>query len=328
MVTVVAALLAAALVAAGSSSGNSAPAPAASVPPGIPGIFDKVSPSVVTIVTDSGLGSGVVWSNNGTIVTADHVVAGSSRVQIELANGKLLDGTVRAEDPITDLAVVTAASTALRAATFAKTLPEVGELAIAIGSPLGFANTASVGIVSALQRALPGDPGQSPTLLNLLQTDAGISPGDSGGALVDSRGQVIGINEAYIPPSDGAVLIGFATPATTVDTIVRQLLDHGRATHAYFGAQLGDPSSDGAQPGSVGVDEGMVVLAVAPGGPAANAGLQPGDVIETLGATPVPSTVSFVTALRSRKPGTAVRVTFVRGTTELTTTVTLIEQPV
>lgn len=216
-------------------------APAAEM--GIPAIVSKVTPSVVTITTSSGLGSGVVWSRDGTIVTADHVVTGSTHVTIELANGKLVNGRVLAEDPIADVAVVKADRTGLPPATFAKQLPKVGAVAIAIGSPLGFTNTANAGIVSGLGRSFPGSPGQTPVPLDLLQTDADISPGDSGGALVDAKGHVIGINEAYIPPSEGAVSIGFATPATTVSRIVGQLLKHSKAT-------LSEPPTTWFSPGN------------------------------------------------------------------------------
>ena len=222
--------------AAGAASTARATAPAAQS--GIPALVSSVSPSVVTIITGDGLGSGVVWSTDGMIVTADHVVTGSTKVKIQFSDGNVVNGRVLAGDRVTDLAVVRADRNKLRAATFAKTLPKVGALAIAIGSPLGFENTASAGIVSGLHRSLPGGPGQSPPLLDLVQTDADISPGDSGGALVDAQGHVVGINEAFIPPSEGAVSIGFATPAPRVARIVGQLLKHGEATHPSGGAQL------------------------------------------------------------------------------------------
>ncbi|MDQ1431942.1 MAG: serine protease DegQ [Actinomycetota bacterium] len=294
---------------------------------GIPGIVAKLSPSVVTIMTTTGLGSGVVWSSDGTIVTADHVVTGSTQVTIQFEDGKIVDGLVVAGDPTTDLAVVKANRTGLPAATFSKTPPKVGDLAVAIGSPLGFENTANAGIVSGLGRSFPGTPGQTPTSLDLLQTDADISPGDSGGALIDAQGQVIGINEAYIPPSAGAVSIGFATRATTVEQVIPQLLKTGKAVHPYFGAQLSELTPQTAQQLNVGANAGMAVQAVVPGGPAANAGIQVGDVITAMDKTQVLTTVDFITALRSHQPGDVVTVTLVRGTTTLAAKVTLSEQP-
>jgi S1-C subfamily serine protease len=228
-------------VAASSSSTNRSPMTGAVVPaaqPGIPALVSKISPSVVTIITSDGLGSGVVWSSDGNIVTANHVVTGSKRVTVQFDNQKTVKGTVVAGDPITDLAVVKVDRTGLPAATFAKATPKLGALAIAIGSPLGFENTVNAGIVSGLGRSFPGSPGQTP--IDLIQTDADIAPGDSGGALVDAQGRIIGINEAFIPPSAGAVSIGFATPATTVLDIVPQLLARGRAVHQSVGSQLSE----------------------------------------------------------------------------------------
>jgi serine protease DegQ len=325
---------AAAIVVAGwSTSTNRTPTTAkagAVVPaaqPGIPALVSKTSPSVVTILTNDGLGSGVVWSSDGNIVTANHVVTGSKRVTVQFEDGKTVKGATIAGDPITDLAVVKVDRTGLPAATFAKATPRVGALAVAIGSPLGFENTVNAGIVSGLGRSFPSAPGQPPTMLDLIQTDADIAPGDSGGALVDARGQVIGINEAYIPPSAGAVSIGFATPATTVLDIVPQLLERGRAVHPSFGAQLSQLTPDTAQQLDVGTDAGMVVQGVTAGGPAAGAGIQPGDVITAMDTTQSPTTAAFATALRSHQPGDAVTVTIVRGTSTLTPKVTLGEQP-
>jgi S1-C subfamily serine protease len=296
-------------------------------PPSIPDLVSRLSPSVVTISTTNGIGSGVVWSRDGIIVTANHVVTGSTQVSVELRDGSLVGARVLAGDPITDLAVVKADRAGLQPATFATTPPRVGVLAVAMGSPLGFANTASAGIVSGMGRSMPGTPGQSPTLLDLLQTDANISPGDSGGALVDDHGQVIGINEAYIPPAQGAVSIGFATPATIVNVIVPQLLQSGKARHPYFGAQLSEVAADTAQQSLVGTGAGVIVNTVVTGGPAARAAIKVGDLITTMDKTRVPTVVAFITALRSHRPGDVVTITIMRGTTTHTTDVTLTEQP-
>jgi len=300
-------------------------APAAQ--PGIPALVSKLSPAVVTILTSDGLGSGVVWSSDGLIVTADHVVRGSTQVAVQFADGKTVRGAVVAGDRITDLAVVKVHRAGLPAATFAKAMPRVGALAVAIGSPFGFENSANAGIVSGLGRSFPGPPGQAPTALDLIQTDADIAPGDSGGALVDADGRVIGINEAYIPPSAGAVSIGFATPATTVIDIVPELLERGRVMHPSIGAQLSELTPDTAHQLHVGTDAGMVVLRVTDGGPAAGAGIQPGDVITALGTTRSPTSTAFVSALRAHEPGDVVTVTVVRGTSTITPELTVSEQP-
>ncbi|HET6812552.1 MAG TPA: trypsin-like peptidase domain-containing protein, partial [Actinomycetota bacterium] len=237
---VVAAVLAAALAGCGLArepEARSAPAPLTAAAPqanasaqavaagDIPAVVRKVEPSVVTIFVGNGLGSGVVWARDGTVVTNHHVIesAGTGgRVQVAFADGRRVAGRVRASDPITDLAVVKADRTDVPPAAFQRSLPVVGELAVAIGSPLGLESTVTAGIISGLHREIPGADQQS--LVDLLQTDAAISPGNSGGALVNGRGEIVGINEAYLPPSTGAVSLGFAIPSTTVVDVVRQLL--------------------------------------------------------------------------------------------------------
>ena len=168
----------------------------------------------------------------------------------------------------------------LQPATFQPAPPVVGELAVAMGSPLGFQNTITAGIISGLHREIPGSAEQGiRSLVDLIQTDAAISPGNSGGALVNGRGEVVGINVAYIPPEQGAVAIGFAIPGATAVDVVGQLLRNGRATHSYLGIQPDQVTREVAA--ELGLDEasGVVVLAAIDGGPAAKAGLRPGDVI-------------------------------------------------
>jgi S1-C subfamily serine protease len=310
--------------AAGSSKGARAVAPAAE--PGIPAIVQRVSPSVVTILTADGLGSGIVWSADGTIVTDAHVVAGNDRVMVAFADGRRVSGTVMAGDDATDLAVVKADRSGLPAAKFSRAQPPVGGLAIAIGSPLGFANTVSAGVVSGLQRSIPGSAQQGPPLANLVQTDAAISPGDSGGGLLNDKGEVIGINEAFLPPSTGAVSIGFATPASTVEQIVPQLLKNGKAAHPFIGVQVAQLTPDLAQQLGVKASQGAVVLSVDSGSPADKAGIQEGDVITAVDSTQVAAVEDFAGALRSHQPGDVVTLKIVRGRTTKTVKVTLAEQ--
>jgi S1-C subfamily serine protease len=306
------------------SSSNSAQVPAAQ--PGIPAIVQKLSPSVVTIITDQGLGSGVVWNADGTIVTDDHVIANATQLTVAFADGRRVPGHVVAGDPVTDLAVVKADRTGLPAAQFETALPHVGALAIAIGSPLGFQNTVSAGVVSGLQRSIPGSAQQTRSLVNLIQTDAAISPGDSGGALVDGNGKVIGLNEAYLPPSTGAVSIGFAIPAETVSDIVPQLLKNGKAVHPFFGVQIADLTPDIAQQFGLKASQGVVVLDVVGGSPAAQAGIQAGDVITQVDTTPVNTVEDFIGALRPHQPGDSVLTTVVRGGSTMRIKVTLTDQ--
>ena len=294
----------------------------------IPGIVRRVEPSVVTISHDQGTGSGVVWSKDGVLVTNAHVVGDARTVEVAFFDGRRAGGRVRATDPDTDLAVVDVERKDLRPATFQEQLPAVGELAVAMGSPLGFQNTITAGIISGLHRQIPGSAEQGiRSLVDLVQTDAAISPGNSGGALVNGRGQVVGINVAYIPPEQGAVAIGFAIPGATAVDVVGQLLRNGRASHSYLGIQPDQVTTEVAA--QLGLDQarGVVVLSVVGGGPAAQAGLRPGDVIVRLDDANVDTVEDLFGELRQRRPGSQVRLTLVRDGRERQATVTLADRP-
>jgi serine protease DegQ len=294
----------------------------------IPGIVRKVEPSVVTISHDQGTGSGVVWSKDGVVVTNAHVVGEVRDVEIAFFDGQRADGRVRAADPDTDLAVVDTERKDLKPATFQEELPAVGELAVAMGSPLGFQNTVTAGIVSGVHREIPGSAREDiRSLVDLIQTDAAISPGNSGGALVNGRGQVVGINVAYIPPEQGAVAIGFAIPAATAVDVVGQLLKNGRATHSYLGIQPNQVTSEVAS--QLGLDQarGVVVLEVVEAGPADRAGLRPGDVIVRMDDAAVDTVEDLFGELRQRKPSSQVRITYIRDGREQQATATLADRP-
>ncbi len=293
----------------------------------IPDIVARVQPSVVAILTDQAEGSGVVWSGDGVIVTNNHVVAGARRIEVGFADGQRAAGQLVATDPQTDLAVVRASRSSLPAATFADALPRVGELAIAMGNPLGFENTVTAGIISGLGRAIPGAAQAAPALIDLMQTDAAISPGNSGGALVAADGRVAGINVAYIPPSAGAESLGFAIPAPTVRHVVTQLLASGRVRHPFFGVQPAPLTPEIAQRFNLGQTRGVLILDVTPASPAANAGIRPGDVLTRAADRPLATVEDFLAALRTRNPGDSLQVTLARGGDEQTVTVRLGERP-
>jgi serine protease DegQ len=314
---------------ASSGATPTAPPAAANGANGIPALVDRVQPSIVAIVVrtpnGSGEGSGVVWNRDGDIVTNAHVVAGAERVEVVLASGEQLQGQVRARDERTDLAIVEV-KRKLPPARFRATLPQVGELAVAIGSPLGFENTVTAGIVSGLQRSIPSG-GQTPALVDLIQTDAAISPGNSGGALVGADGRVIGVNVAYIPPSTGAVALGFAIPAPTVTDAARQLLRTGHVRHAYLGIvplSVTDAIAAGLEIGS---DRGVLAYQVPGGTPAARAGLRNGDVILRLDGVQIASVEDLFSALRGKEPGDEVTVTFLRDGARMTRSVRLGDLP-
>lgn len=295
----------------------------------VPAVAARVEPSVVTILTGGGNGSGVVYAADGLIVTNEHVVRGTTTVQVAFADGHRVAGTVRAADAVTDVALVQADRRDVPPARFQPALPVVGSLAVVIGSPLGFENSVTAGVISGLHREIPGSATQgSQSLVDLIQTDAAISPGNSGGALVTAAGEVVGLSEAYIPPQAGAVSLGFAIPAATVIDVADQLQRTGRARHAFAGLAPAAITPDiAARLGLPGTD-GVIVGGLVPGGPAEAAGLRPGDVLLALDGQPLRRPEDFLAALRPRDPGDVVTLR-VRGTdgAQRDVAVTLTDRP-
>ena len=302
---------------------SAAPPPAAApVFTGFADVVERVSPSVVTVQLADGVGSGVVLRSD-IIVTNAHVVGNAREVTIGYADGVSSAGQVLAADEVTDLAVVRTQRRDLPVPEYRSELPRPGEVAIAIGSPLGFENTATAGIISGLNRNIPDSADAGASLVDLIQTDASISPGNSGGALLDANGRVVGINEAYIPPTAGAVSLGFAIPTSTVLDVTEQLLRDGRATHPYLGVSTSRLTPAIRRELGVPVESGALVRGVERGSPAASAGLRPGDVIVDLAGTPVESVEDLLGALRRTPPGSQQPVVVVRGGERVTLTVTV-----
>nr|WP_230416286.1 trypsin-like peptidase domain-containing protein [Micromonospora tarapacensis] len=228
-----------------------------------------------------------------------------------------------ATDAVTDLAVLRAERADLPPAPFRTELPPPGEPVVALGSPLGFLNSVTAGIVSGVGREIPGSASQGNALVDLIQTDAAISPGNSGGALADHGGRVIGINDAYLPPQTGAVSIGFAIPAATALDIADDLLDDGRVTQPYLGVAVARLTPQIAQSLNAGTDRGVLVRDVDPDGPSAAADLRPGDIVTQQVAGERTDTLeAFLGALRSVEPGERVPVTYLRDGDAGSTTVT------
>ncbi|WP_413815901.1 S1C family serine protease [Kitasatospora purpeofusca] len=294
-------------------------------------VIKDVLPSVVQITTATGLGSGIVYDDKGDIVTNAHVVGTATSFAVTLAGStRPLDATLVAGYPDSDLAVIRLSSPpgGLRPAVFAdSTKVELGQITLAMGSPLGLSSSVTQGIVSATGRTVSeprteGSPGA--VIGNMVQTSAAINPGNSGGALVNLDSRVIGINTlaATEPEANGAAApgIGFAIPASTVTSIADQLIKDGKVTNsgrAALGITARTYFDQDYRPA------GAVVVAVTAGGPAASAGLQPGDVITRIGDTPVDSLNSLTTALASLAPGSKVTVTYSRDGRSATAEVTL-----
>lgn len=227
-------------------------------------------------------------------------------MQIQFADGQQVAGKVTAVDVVTDVALVQAERNGLPPVSFDTALPAVGSLAVVIGSPLGFESTVTAGIISGLHREIPGSASQGQSLVDLIQTDAPISPGNSGGAVVDVDGEVIGISEAYIPPQAGAVSLGFAIPPATVVDVAEQLEEDGRADHAFAGFVPAAITPEIAAQLGVDTTDGVLVAQTVQGGPADEAGLRRGDIITAVEETKTATPEDLLAALRQHKPGDTV----------------------
>ncbi|MGZ4664714.1 MAG: S1C family serine protease [Frankiaceae bacterium] len=327
-------LVLASVVSGCSSNGSSVAAASASPtvsatstvgPQLIPDIVRKVQPSVVTIKTSGGVGSGVIYQSDGVVITNAHVVSQARNVQVQYADGRTDNGTVAATDTVTDLAVVRVDRGNLPAASFNTDTPQVGSLTVVLGSPLGLTDSVTSGIVSGLNRNIPAGQDQQ-ALVDLIQTDAPISPGNSGGAVVNAAGQVIGVTLAYIPPSAGAVALGFAIPSATVVDVVGQLLRGGKAQHAFLGIQPATLTPEIASQLGLSVQQGVLVYAVTAGTSAAQAGIRPGDVLTAMNGQPLTSTADLQAQLRQQSPGETVTLTVVRASQTLSIKVTLTDR--
>jgi S1-C subfamily serine protease len=280
-------------------------------------VVDSVSPAVVQIQTSAGLGSGVVYDGKGNIITNAHVVGTFKTFKITLANGTF-DGTLVGTFPANDLAVVHVKGTTPHPATFADSAKlQVGDFALAIGNPLGLRSSVTDGIVSSLGRTV--SEGNGVAISSAIQTSAAINPGNSGGALVDLQGQVIGIPTlaALDPELGGAQApgIGFAIPSNTATKIAEQLIANGRVIRsgrAYLGVRVATI-----------VGGGVLVSAIVPGGPAAKAGIEKGDIILAVGGQPTPTADVLVSLLAALHPDQKVPVKVLRRGKEFTVTVTL-----
>ena len=291
-----------------------------------------LGPSVVQVnvlgAEGEGVGSGVIYRPDGYVVTNDHVVEGASEVEVAFVDGTTEEGEVVGGDGFTDLAVVRVDRGGLPAARFGKSDELVpGQLAIAIGSPQGFQSTVTSGVVSGVGRELPAEfTGGDTALVDLVQTDAPISPGNSGGALADRSGEVVGVNVAYVPPGTGAESLGFAIPSDTVVSVADQLIEDGETVHPYLGVSLTDLTSEAAEGFGAAAESGALVTEVVPGGPADEVGVEAGDVVTAFGSTDIRSSGDLLSALRDHAPGEIVELTVVRDGEERTVDVRLGER--
>ena len=299
----------------------------------------KAAPSVVTVYvqrgSSSGSGSGVVLSADGYVLTNNHVVtldSGSTGdVQVRTSDGTVYDAEVVGTDPSSDLAVIALdGAQGLTPATFADSDEvQVGDIAVAIGAPLGLSNTVTDGIISATDRAVAtGSTQDDTTVIDALQTDAAINPGNSGGALVNGAGEVIGINTAIATVASGTpdsqsqsgnIGVGFAIPSNSASRIAQQIIENGSATRAFLGVS----ARTAAENENAEIGTGAQIVSVESGSAAERAGLGEGDVVTAVGDRPVTTSTELTAAIRSSAPGDTVALTIRRGGGTATVEVTL-----
>jgi putative serine protease PepD len=277
-----------------------------------------LGPSVVQIETPQGLGSGVVYDKNGYILTAAHVVQGADTVTIRLADGSALRGKVLGTDGGNDVAVVKVDRGGLKPATLAlKVNLQVGQAAVAIGSPFGLQQTVTAGVVSAKNRSLQTQDGGA---LEVIQTDAPINPGNSGGALADRAGRVIGINDSIRSESGGNEGVGFAIPIDTAANSAARIVKGEKIQSGYLGVGLSSAAPALGQAGAL-------IGQVEPGSPAQQAGIRVGDLVTEFNGRAIQSSDDLAAQVRLVTPGEKVSVKLVRSGKEQAVTATLTNRP-
>jgi len=327
------------------SNQSAAPSGSADLRTAVQQVVEHVRPAVVQITNEqgqrglfsegqtvpAGVGSGVIYDDQGHILTNNHVIEGAERLLVTLPDGRSFPGTLVGRDPATDLAVVQINGDNLPAATIGDaTKLEVGEWVVAIGNALALEGgpTVTTGVVSALGRAVPepGDqPGASgPLLLDMIQTDAAINPGNSGGPLINLAGEVVGLNTIVAGQAEG---IGFAISSPTMRRIAEQLVANGRAVHPYVGVRYVPLNAAIAAELGTDVQEGIAIGAVEDGSPADRAGLQERDVITKVDGQELNGESAFAEAIDEHQPGDVLTFTVHRGDQELEVEVTLGEAP-
>jgi serine protease DegQ len=272
----------------------------------------------------SSLGSGVIATSDGYIVTNNHVVESADEIQVALADGRTAEAQLVGTDPESDLAVIKIRLDKLPAITFGQVDQlSVGDVVLAIGNPFGVGQTVTLGIVSALGRTGLGIN----NFENFIQTDAAINPGNSGGALIDTRGDLIGINSAIYSRTGGNMGIGFAIPASTVKNVMEQIIRDGGVTRGWVGIEAQDLTPDLAASFKLRDDAGALIGGVVRGGPADRAGVRPGDVLRTIGGKPVTDSASMLNQVAALKPNERVVIEVLRNGQPLRFTVTIGKRP-
>ena len=272
---------------------------------------------------EHGLGSGVIISPDGYIVTNNHVIDGAVDIRVTMSNREMLPAKLIGADPLTDLAVIKVSGNNLPSVPWGNSADlHPGQTVLAFGNPYGFRFTVTRGIISALNRPNP-DASDRRKPGEFIQTDAAINPGNSGGALVDARGELIGINTFLISSSGSFSGMGFAIPTQIVQPIVDTLIRDGKITHAFIGIQISDLTPDNAKFFDMKKAEGALVADVQPDAPGAKAGLRTGDVITEMDGKPVADAGELQMRVAQKRPGDTIHLQVVRDSKPTTIAVTL-----
>ncbi|HEX3140906.1 MAG TPA: trypsin-like peptidase domain-containing protein [Rhizobacter sp.] len=271
-----------------------------------------------------GLGSGVIVSPEGYLLTNNHVIEGADDVEVQLPDGRQAKAKLVGADPETDVAVLKITLDKLPVITFGSIeTVQVGDVVLAIGNPFGVGQTVTSGIVSALGRNQLGIN----TFENFIQTDAAINPGNSGGALVDANGNLLGINTAIYSRTGGSLGIGFAVPVSTAKLVMEGLIRDGQVTRGWIGVEPRDLTPEIAETFNLPIKEGVLITGVLQNGPASVGGLRPGDVVVKVADTPVINTVQLLAAVAALKPQAPAAIGIQRGDKALSLNVIVAQRP-
>jgi serine protease DegQ len=272
----------------------------------------------------SNLGSGVIVSQDGYVLTNHHVVEAADEIQVALSDGRSLAAELVGTDPETDLAVLRVAQNELPTLTLARAEDlRVGDVVLAIGNPFGVGQTVTMGIVSALGRSHLGIN----TFENYIQTDAAINPGNSGGALVDAAGNLVGINTAIFSRSGGNMGIGFAIPVSIIKEVMEQIIANGSVTRGWVGIEVQDIVPEIADSLGLKNTDGALIAGVLRGGPADRAGIRPGDVLVAVDGQTVSDSASLLKLIAALAPGKDAPLTLLRRNQSMNLTVTVEKRP-
>jgi len=273
----------------------------------------------------SSLGSGVIVSSQGYILTNNHVVDAADEIEVALADGRKASATVVGTDPDTDLAVIKIDLPNLPAITLGHVdQASVGDVVLAIGNPFGVGQTVTMGIISALGRSHLGIN----AFENFIQTDAAINPGNSGGALVDTNGNLLGINTAIYSRTGGSLGIGFAIPVSTAKTVMESIINTGSVVRGYIGVEPQDITPELAESFGLTQKTGAIIAGVLKNGPADKAGVKPGDILVAINQSPVADTTDLLNVVAKFAPGSKVKMTVIRKTKQLSIDLTIGKRPV